>query len=598
MLPTLALNRTLVNGDNRNETINGWRLSRYVMFVYAAIGFFVYYWIPNEFFTGIRLFNWMTWIAPNNFNLATVTGSYGGMGFNPISSLDPSVSGIDVMNTPFFALLQQYTMRVLSGLIILIMYYRNAFWAAYMPINSNTAFDNTRKEYNVTRVLNDNYSINIDSYKEYGPPYYAIANLFVTGGNFVYYTFSVVYVFTKFWAQIKKAFVGLVVNTWKRRSVYTGFEDGHTRMMRKYKEVPEWWYGLVFVFGFIVSIVAITAWPTQTPWWSILGVTGVGFVLTIPWVIIESIANTGISLNVIWQVLPGVWFPGQPLPQLMLLMLGAAFEQMAGGFSGDLKYAHYAKIPPRAVFRGHVSSVIVNCFIYCAILELLLLYAGQDNTLCSWDNKYYQVCAYAHAVYSSTISFGAFGTNNMFKLYPVLPYCFLIGALLGAAWIAGERGFPRLLLHLRTRMSEKHFASLEKYFWSPASRILGTLNPAIALSGALQWAGNNNLTYATLGIYLSWFFQFYLKRRYTAWWGKYAYLIFAGFTVGAAISGLIVTLIFSFGAGKNVTAFNWWGNNVPKQGIDNQLYVGNASLLTLKSGETFGLLPDQYPTDW
>jgi hypothetical protein len=53
-------------------------------------------------------------------------------------------------------------------------------------------------------------------------------------------------------------------------------------------------------------------------------------------VIIESIAATGISLNVIWQVLPGLWWPGRPLPQLVILMLGSAFEQQAGSFTADL----------------------------------------------------------------------------------------------------------------------------------------------------------------------------------------------------------------------------------------------------------------------
>jgi len=82
----------------------------------------------------------------------------------------------------------------------------------------------------------------------------------------------------------------------------------------------------------------------------------VGSVLTIPWVVIESIANTGISLGAIWQVLPGVIWPGNPLAQLVILMLGGAFEQLAGGFTQDLKYAHYAKMPPRAIFRGKLSS--------------------------------------------------------------------------------------------------------------------------------------------------------------------------------------------------------------------------------------------------
>ena len=100
--------------------------------------------------------------------------------------------------------------------------------------------DNTQHAYNITKVLNEHNTIDVRKYANYGPPYYAIANLFVTGGNFVYYTFSIVYVFVKYWAQIKKAFVGLVLNTWHRRSIYTGFDDGQTRMIRKYKEVPEW----------------------------------------------------------------------------------------------------------------------------------------------------------------------------------------------------------------------------------------------------------------------------------------------------------------------------------------------------------------------
>jgi hypothetical protein len=102
-LPTLALNRTLVNNDNRRETINGWKISRYTCFVITGAIFLVYYWIPNQFFVALRLFSWMSWIAPNNKALAIVTGSYGGLGFNPWSSWDPVTSGRDAMNSPFFA---------------------------------------------------------------------------------------------------------------------------------------------------------------------------------------------------------------------------------------------------------------------------------------------------------------------------------------------------------------------------------------------------------------------------------------------------------------------------------------------------------------
>lgn len=185
----------------------------------------------------------------------------------------------------------------------------------------------------------------------------------------------------------------------------------------------------------------------------------------------------------------------------------------------------------------------------------------------------------------------------MFKLYPILPWCFLIGAVLGFAWVIAEKIMPILRQHIQRKTSETRFRSFDQYMWRPAVSIFSTLNPAIALSGAVQWAGNTNLTYATLGIYIAWLFQFYLKRRYTAWWGKYAYLIFAGLNVGVAISGLIVTLVFSFGAGRN-TSMSWWGNNVAQKGVDYQLYNNNASLLALPSSGYFGLTPNQYPLEW
>jgi hypothetical protein len=413
----------------------------------------------------------------------------------------------------------------------------------------------------------------------------------------VYYTFSVLYVFIRYWRPLKKAFYGLFINLIKRRSTFYGFDDGNTRLMKRYKDVPEWWYGIIFATGFAISIIACEAWPTQTPWWSIIGVTVIGTVLTIPWVIIESIANTGIQLNVIWQLLPGLWFPGKPMPQLVIVMLGGAFEQMAGNFAHDLKYAHYARLPPRAVFRGHILATVVNCFVYCIMLELMLEWFNNDATLCRWDNEAFMVCQYANSVYSSTIFFGAFGTNNMFVLYPILPYCFLFGALLALFWLGGETYLPKLRRCLSIKMDAKKFSKLDTMIWGPATSLFRTLNPAIALSGALAWAGNNNLSYATLGIYIAWFFQYYLKRRYTAWWGKYSYLLFAGLNVGVAISGLIVTLVFSFGVGKGVS-FSWWGNTVQRNGFDWDMYNQVGSLEPLPASGYFGIPPEEYPTKW
>lgn len=123
----------------------------------------------------------------------------------------------------------------------------------------------------------------------------------------------------------------------------------------------------------------------------------------------------------------------------------------------------------------------------------------------------------------------------MFKLYPIFPWCFLIGAILGIS-IACMQKYGHLLRDFtQRRWSEGRHATIEKYFYGPMSSLY-FFDPAVFWSGALNWTAGNNLTYATQGLYLSFIFMYYIKRRYQNWWEKYNYLIEAGFDVGVAIS--------------------------------------------------------------
>ena len=72
-IASLALNRALVEKEpasKKNENIHGWTISRYRFFLTCALLMFFYFWIPNTLFKALRSFNWMTWIAPQNFTLA------------------------------------------------------------------------------------------------------------------------------------------------------------------------------------------------------------------------------------------------------------------------------------------------------------------------------------------------------------------------------------------------------------------------------------------------------------------------------------------------------------------------------------------------
>lgn len=90
ILPTLALNRALLVPEG-NEVVHGWSISRYKFFFIVFGSMFIYFWLPGFLFPALSFFGWMTWIAPNNFNLNIITGSQAGLGFNPISSFDWNV---------------------------------------------------------------------------------------------------------------------------------------------------------------------------------------------------------------------------------------------------------------------------------------------------------------------------------------------------------------------------------------------------------------------------------------------------------------------------------------------------------------------------
>ncbi len=90
-LVTIALNSAFHDG-NEVPVRGPWRkwvtMSRYRFFLYAFGIMFVYFWFPNAIFQALSIFNWMSWIAPNDVNLNSVVGFNNGAGVG--SPLSPS----------------------------------------------------------------------------------------------------------------------------------------------------------------------------------------------------------------------------------------------------------------------------------------------------------------------------------------------------------------------------------------------------------------------------------------------------------------------------------------------------------------------------
>lgn len=375
-----------------------------------------------------------------------------------------------------------------------------------------------------------------------------------------------------------------------RTSLYDGNDDPHSNMMSAYKEVADWWFLAVLLFSLTLGIVALKVYPVNTPVWSLFAMLGLSAVFLVPSALLMANANVNMGFNVLFHLLAGYWFVGNPEALIIVTAYGENFDTQAENYISDQKMAHYSKLPPRAIFRGQMISVLCNCFIFIGMLNWMV--TNFDNgTLCQWNNPQHFVCTDAVLVFSSAIEYGAFGVKNMFTMYPVLPWCFLIGGIIGIVWGLVHKFGWYVKDLARRRWSEGTFEVADKFMFRPMELFVW-FDPAVFWAGSLNWSGGNNLSYATNGLYISFIFMYLIKRRYGPWWEKYNYLLEAGFDVGVAVSGIIQTFALDF---ADDIALKWWGNTVATAGADYLSYNQKAALYPIPERGYFGLAPSAYP---
>lgn len=69
--------------------------------------------------------------------------------------------------------------------------------------------------------------------------------------------------------------------------------DIHTRLMSKYKQVPEWWFWCILVANISLTIFACEYYneQLQLPWWGVLLACTIAIFFTLPIGIITAITN-------------------------------------------------------------------------------------------------------------------------------------------------------------------------------------------------------------------------------------------------------------------------------------------------------------------
>ncbi|KAK4231881.1 putative oligopeptide transporter [Podospora fimiseda] len=567
ILPTIAMNRALTRPEPR-ENIYGWTISRYKFFYICMASMAVYYWLPGFLFTALSTFNWMTWIAPQNLSLAIITGSSLGLGlFNPLTTFDWNIatSSYAALAQPFFSVCTEYAGAWIGAGLILAIYYTNTNNTAYLPINSSSAFANDGKPYKVQKVVTNN-RLNETLYQEYSPPFYSAGYILTVGANFSFYPVYFLYIMVNQWKTVGKAYVDFYKGLRHGKGNYEGAMDVHSRLMSKYPEVPDWWFIFILISAIVVSVIFLNIYPLDTPVWLVFLMIGINIIFAVPLSLLSATTGTNLGLGSLIQVLTGYLLPGNPNAFLFAQTLGSwALAGYGDNYVQDQKMAHYVKIPPRAVFRSQIGTIVITCFVAVSTQNFIM---NNVKGLCTPEQPSRFTCAADGApLYSSSLMWGLLGSQRMFgHMYPMFKWCFLIGFGIACLFLVGQGYGPKYLPgvreKLRGKMNERVFGMLDKtIFWLIGGLLW--LNPILIIQGIQHWAPSN-LSYKTPGFILSFVFMYLLPKYRLAWWEKYNYVLSASLTAGVAVSALVMF----FAVGYNPVKLDWWGNRVSSAGLD------------------------------
>lgn len=339
-----------------------------------------------------------------------------------------------------------------------------------------------------------------------------------------------------------------------------GGEDIHKRLMNSYKEVPDWWYGVLTLVVLGLGIFTCRYWDTQLPVWGFIVVCfGMGLVLIVPEGILEGTTNQRIFLNIITELIAGYAWPGKPIANMLVKCYGYNSVKHGMDFAQDLKLGQYMKIPPRTLFWAQIYSTLLATMTQTGVLRWMI---GNIKDLCSPKNPDRFTCAGAKVVYNASLIWGTIGPQRMFQagqVYNGLMYFFLIGPVVTVLVYLVYRRYPN---------------SWVKYINVPVFfNAAGNIPPA-------------NTTQYSLWFIFGFIFNYLIRKRAFAWWKRYNYLTQAAMDTGTALATIIIFFALSY----NGIKLNWWGNNVGSDTDD----AKGTPWLTVPRGSHFGKGPAEF----
>ncbi|KAJ7025530.1 small oligopeptide transporter [Mycena alexandri] len=463
--------------------------------------------VPGYLFQGLRCSYCLQacWIAPDNVIVNQLFGYRSGLGFSVITFDWNQIAYIgSPLATPWWA--------EVNGFLVPVLYYTNTWRAQYLPISSISAFDNTGKYYNHTRIIKDG-KLDMEAYNAYSPLYLSTTFAMSYGLSFMSITATIAHAILHFSAPIKLHF---------KRSLREQ-PDVHAKLMMSYPQG----YPPQFV-TFIFACVCIQCWDTGMEIWALILALFVALLYVTPVGMIQ--AN---NQFVITELLVGFLLPGKA-PRFKTY--GYITMSRAIQFTADFKLGHYMKGSRLGTLLLQVVATLIAGTVQLGV---------QNWDICSPTQKDNFICAPTQVFGTASVVWGLIGPNLFFskgQVYFALIFFFVIGA-----------ACP-LLLWLFTRRRPNTILNYLRLIFSA----LGYIPPATAI---------NFVPWAVFGF----IFQFIVRRKHFSYWTKYNYVLSAALDAGTAVGVILVFFCLQYPLNGSIgrhSVLKWWGNTVFMETLD------------------------------
>ncbi|KAL5217768.1 hypothetical protein ABZP36_018452 [Zizania latifolia] len=519
------------NGGKEEGSRGSTRMRFFLIIFFAS---FAYYALPGYLLPILTFFSWACWAWPHSITAQQVGSGYHGLG---VGAFTLDWAGISAYHgsplvAPWASIANTAAGFVMFIYVIVpLCYWKfNTFDARKFPIFSNQLFTAAGQKYDTTKVLTRDFDLNVAAYESYGKLYLSPLFAISIGSGFLRFTATLVHVLLfhggDIWRQSRSAMSSAAANL-----------DVHAKLMRRYKQVPQWWFLVLLVGSVAVSLLMSFVYKeeVQLPWWGMLFAFALAFVVTLPIGVIQATTNQQPGYDIIAQFMIGYVLPGKPIANLLFKIYGRISTVHALSFLADLKLGHYMKIPPRCMYTAQLVGTVVAGVVNLAVAWWML---GSIDNICDVEALHPDspwTCPKYRVTFDASVIWGLIGPGRLFGrhgLYRSLVWLFLAGAVLPVpVWLL-SRAFP-----------EKKWIAL--------------INVPVISYG---FAGMPPATPTNIASWLvtGTIFNYFVFKYRKGWWQKYNYVLSAALDAGTAFMGVLI-----FFALQNAHhELKWWGTAV------------------------------------